>query len=172
MIWSNSTFLVSSGLFILEHSNSKFSMGNHKGIYGNEIVRLNETYTVSWSLIKISYTIIHIPTLSPCPYYWVLLGPRIIFWAFKYEFQTITWLVLYVNPKGIYGIWNLYQTSTYCVKVSKGAKIRSRYNQAGLKISWNRHLPCITKNIGIYGKMLIYNGNHRKFHLPCSLRHS
>ena len=44
---SNSTYLVSSGLFILGHSNSKFSMGTHKGIYGNEIVRLNETYTVS-----------------------------------------------------------------------------------------------------------------------------
>ena len=47
MIRSNSTYLVSSGLFILGHSNSKFSMGTHKCIYGNEIVRLNETYTVS-----------------------------------------------------------------------------------------------------------------------------
>ena len=102
IIWSNSTYLVSSGLFILGHSNSKFSNGTHKGIYGDEIVRLNKTYTVGWSFIKISYTIntlnIYIPTLSPC-----LLGPGYIFWAFKYQFPAITWLILYVNHKGIYG---------------------------------------------------------------------
>ena len=33
--------------FILGHSNSKISMGTHKGIYGDEIFRLNETYTES-----------------------------------------------------------------------------------------------------------------------------
>ena len=43
---------------------------------------------------------------------------------------------------------------------------------AGLEISENRHLPCITKLLAYMGENLIFTRNIKNFHLPCSLRHS
>ena len=43
--------------------------------------------------------------------------PRYFCWALKYDLPAVTWLVLYVHPNGIYGIWNLDQTSTYCISL-------------------------------------------------------
>ena len=42
----------------------------------------------------------------------------------------------------------------------------------GLEISENRHLPCITKNIGIYGGKFNFQYKYQNFHLPYSLSNS
>ena len=65
---------------------------------------------------------------------------------------------------------------THCILIFQGVGgggpfINLLYS-AGLEISENKHLPCITKTIGIYGKKIDFYLKYQNFHLPCSLRHS
>ena len=46
--------------------------------------------------------------------------------------------------------------------------IQFTYGIAGLEISENRHLPCITKFIGIHGEKLIFSRNFKIFTCPAA----
>ena len=48
------------------------------------------------------------------------------------------------------------------------ARRRKKLHTSGLEISEKRHLPSITKNIGIYGKMLIFTRNIKNFTCPAA----